>query len=105
MPGDITGSGRLPTPQEVATEVEALLPSEHRGLGITVSVEWASPFEGGYYVRLRLGDDSELIGGRPLKDELEDWHAGGTGFLRVLVEDAAVALVRRAGPKSEDDES
>jgi hypothetical protein len=105
MLGDTRGSGRLPTPREVATEVEALLRSEHRNLGVTVSVEWAPPVEGGYYVRLHLGEDSELVGGGPLGDVLEEWGTSGTGLLRVLVEGAAAALVLRARSESEGDES
>jgi transcriptional/translational regulatory protein YebC/TACO1 len=104
MGGFAAGSGRLPSAKEVETEVRALLTKTHGGLGITVSVEWAPPAEGGYYVRLHLGDDSELVGERALSGELEEWATEGTAFLRVLVESAAAELVRRAREKSEEDE-
>lgn len=94
-------SGMLPTPREVEAEVRALLRKEYRDLGMTVSVEWAPPAEGGYYVRLHLGADSELIGGEPMFGALEDWDSSSTGFLRVLVEDAAASLVRRVNSRSE----
>ncbi len=104
MGGDITGSGRLPTPREVEAEVRALLPKEDLGLGMTVSVEWAPPVEGGYYVRLHLGDESELIGGQALSDALEDWDSRGIGFLRVLVEDAARKLAQKVSAQESGDE-
>jgi hypothetical protein len=85
----------------VEADVLALIPEEHQGLGISVSVsepksvvrDGVTERPEGYFVCLRLGEDRVRVGGKALSTTLADWHDSKTGDLRAMVEEAVSKLI------------
>ncbi len=93
MTSEVRGSPL--TRAEIEADVLALIPESHQELGITVTAQKVPRTGGEYHVRLHLGEDSELVGGKSLYPTLADWHDGRDGPLPEWVADAADASAQR----------